>query len=138
MRTGPKSKMAPAVLLMAIVAFHAEALLFDEVHEVLQHPAWVALVLIGFIKETALPFLAAFLAVLALILEFAPECTDDGHRVMVGHVLMAGCVGGRVMPSLPRVRPSKLLASSSHNGTMASVAEAVSGPHSPPKKPMKL
>ena len=52
----------PAVLLMAIVAFHAEALLFDEVHEVLQHPAWVALVLIGFIKETALPFLAALLA----------------------------------------------------------------------------
>lgn len=52
----------PAVLLMTIVALHSEELLRGNLRSAVHHPAWVALVLIGFIKETALPFLIAFVA----------------------------------------------------------------------------
>jgi hypothetical protein len=50
----------PAVLMMTIVCFGATELLSAEFGEVKRHRAWYALLLIGFLKETALPFLAAF------------------------------------------------------------------------------
>lgn len=51
----------PAVFLMLVVCFRIRGLLFDEVEQVKRSPAWYCLILIGFIKETTLPFLLCFL-----------------------------------------------------------------------------
>ena len=50
-----------AVLLMTVVLFDAEELLRREPRRLAQRPSWLCLILIGFIKETTLPFLGAFL-----------------------------------------------------------------------------
>jgi hypothetical protein len=52
----------PAVLLMAVVLGGGDAVLTLEPRELRRSNAWLALVLIGFVKETTLPFLAAFVA----------------------------------------------------------------------------
>ncbi len=51
----------PAVVLMTVAAFNIDRLLSDEPEAIRQHPAWYALVLIGFVKETAIVFLLVFL-----------------------------------------------------------------------------
>ncbi len=51
----------PAVLCMTIVCFQATALLRSEPNQMTSLPSWHALLLLGFIKETALPFLVVFL-----------------------------------------------------------------------------
>ena len=51
----------PAVLLMLIVCLRIKPLLLGDFDEIKNDPAWVALILIGFIKETALPFLLIFM-----------------------------------------------------------------------------
>ncbi len=51
----------PAIVLMLIVCIHAPRLLKDEPATIRQNPAWYALILIGFIKETTIPFLVCFL-----------------------------------------------------------------------------
>jgi len=51
----------PAALLMTVVLFDAERLLTDTPEELRVRPAWYALILIGFVKETTIPFLLAFL-----------------------------------------------------------------------------
>lgn len=50
----------PAVLLMIVVCFSAPQLLTRPASEVPRLPAWYALIVIGFIKETLVPFLGAF------------------------------------------------------------------------------
>jgi len=50
----------PAVVLMAIVCFDADALLTAPAGEIRGRPAWAGLVMIGFLKETTTPFLFAF------------------------------------------------------------------------------
>lgn len=57
----------PAVLLMMAVCVEADTLLADSFSEIRKHPSWYALILIGFIKETAFPFLAAFISARILI-----------------------------------------------------------------------
>lgn len=52
----------PAVVLMAIVCFDADALLTAPAGEIRGRPAWAALVVIGFLKETTTPFLIAIVA----------------------------------------------------------------------------
>lgn len=52
----------PAVCLMLIICFNVKSLLKDDWQEIRQSPAWYALILIGFIKETTVPFLICFLA----------------------------------------------------------------------------
>lgn len=52
----------PMVLLMAIAFFSGRELLTRSFGELRLHPAWYALILTGFLRESALPFLAAFLA----------------------------------------------------------------------------
>lgn len=52
----------PAVLLMAVACFRADELLRGDPDRLVRKPAWYALLLVGFIKETTLPFLAAFSA----------------------------------------------------------------------------
>lgn len=50
----------PAVLCMTVVCFQASRLLRADPSSLVRLPAWYALLLVGFIKETTLPFLAAF------------------------------------------------------------------------------
>lgn len=52
----------PAVCLMLIICLNLKSLLKDDWKEIKQSPAWYALILIGFIKETTVPFLICFLA----------------------------------------------------------------------------
>jgi hypothetical protein len=52
----------PAVVLMFLVCANGHALLTQSVPKVMQHPAWYALVLVGFIKETTICFLVCYLA----------------------------------------------------------------------------
>jgi hypothetical protein len=52
----------PAALCMTLVCFQAGPLLRADLARLVRMPSWYALILIGFIKETGLPFLAAFLA----------------------------------------------------------------------------
>jgi hypothetical protein len=51
----------PAALLMTVVLFDAERLLTGSPEELRVRPSWYALILIGFVKETTVPFLLAFL-----------------------------------------------------------------------------
>lgn len=51
----------PAIFLMLIVSFNIENLLFDDLALLKHQHAWYALILIGFIKETTIPFLLCFL-----------------------------------------------------------------------------
>ncbi len=52
----------PAVLLMTIVCLDADALLTESAADIRARPSWLALVLIGFLKETTTPFLFVFVA----------------------------------------------------------------------------
>lgn len=52
----------PALSLMLFVCFHIKDLLNADYENIKQIPAWYALILIGFIKETAIIFLLCFLA----------------------------------------------------------------------------
>ena len=53
----------PAVLLMTIVCFNIDKLVQSDFLTLKKHFAWYALLLIGFIKETLLPFIICFLFV---------------------------------------------------------------------------
>jgi hypothetical protein len=50
----------PAVCLMFIVCLRIDHLLNSDFKEIRTEPGWYALILIGFIKETAIPFLLVF------------------------------------------------------------------------------
>lgn len=52
----------PALVVMTAVGFAAVPLLRAPASEVRAHPAWIALLAVGFIKETVVPFLAAVVA----------------------------------------------------------------------------
>jgi len=47
--------------LNAVVCLNIRSLLRDDYQMIRQNPAWYALILIGFIKETTLPFLICFI-----------------------------------------------------------------------------
>ncbi len=51
----------PAVFLMAVVCFRIDDLLYSHPTQLKQNIAWYCLILIGFIKETTIPFLGCFL-----------------------------------------------------------------------------
>jgi hypothetical protein len=52
----------PAILLMMIVCLEIKNLTHENSRKLAQNPNWYALILIGFIKETTIPFLLCFLA----------------------------------------------------------------------------
>ena len=52
----------PAVFLMMVVSFRIKDLLQDDSASVKRNAGWYCLILIGFIKETTIPFLACYLA----------------------------------------------------------------------------
>ena len=51
----------PAAVLMLVVCLRIETLLADDYSSIRRNPAWYALILVGFIKETTIMFLLAFL-----------------------------------------------------------------------------
>ena len=51
----------PAICLMLIVCLNIKSLLKDDYRAIRQNPAWYALILIGFVKETTIPFLVCFI-----------------------------------------------------------------------------
>ncbi len=53
----------PAVFLMTIVCLDIDNLLHKSCKDISQVPSWYALILIGFIKETTIPFLLCFIAI---------------------------------------------------------------------------
>jgi hypothetical protein len=53
----------PAVFLMFYVCLKVKTLIFDDVYQLRHNPAWYALIVIGFIKETTVPFLFCLLLV---------------------------------------------------------------------------
>ncbi len=52
----------PAILLMTIVCLEINNLTYEDGGKLAQNPNWYALILIGFVKETTIPFLLCFLA----------------------------------------------------------------------------
>ena len=56
-----------AVFLMTIACFDADTLLHESSKDISHVPAWYALLLIGFIKETTIPFLLCFIAVRIIV-----------------------------------------------------------------------
>ena len=69
----------PAVFLMVIVCINIKSLLLDDFIQIKQKPFWYALILIGFIKETAALFLLCFV----------------GWRIL-GRLIKAGNKYGRI------------------------------------------
>ncbi|MFC1975644.1 hypothetical protein ACFLXQ_04540 [Chloroflexota bacterium] len=61
----------PAVLLMTFVCFNIKELLQRDLRDLSKHPAWYALILIGFIKETTIPFIFSFILI-RFIIRFWP------------------------------------------------------------------
>ncbi|MBN2030664.1 hypothetical protein JW824_10520 [bacterium] len=59
----------PAVLLMTLVCLHIRELLYDDMQTISTHPYWYALIFIGFLKETTIPFLVSFV-ICRLIIRF--------------------------------------------------------------------
>ena len=53
----------PAVFLMSVVCFQIKDLVYQDSVQVRQRSGWYALIFIGFIKETTVPFLVCFLFV---------------------------------------------------------------------------
>jgi hypothetical protein len=53
----------PAVFLMTVVCLDINKLLHKSSKDISQTPSWYALILIGFIKETTVPFLLCFIAI---------------------------------------------------------------------------
>ena len=51
----------PTVFLMLVVCFRAKVLFNKKFEELIKDPGWYALIIIGFIKETTVPFLFCFL-----------------------------------------------------------------------------
>lgn len=58
-----------AVILMFVVCIQAKDLLYVDYSEIKKNPAWYALIFLGFIKETVIPFLLCYL-VCRLIIQY--------------------------------------------------------------------
>lgn len=57
----------PAVLLMTIVCLDINNLLYKNSNDISKLPGWYALILIGFIKETTIPFLLCFIVIRLIV-----------------------------------------------------------------------
>ncbi len=84
----------PAVLLMTIACLDIDNLLHNNTKEISQRPSWYALLLIGFIKETAIPFLACFVAIrIAVQLQIWSKKTSQERSERPLLNLLAGELG---------------------------------------------
>ncbi len=79
----------PAVVLMFLVCLDVEPLLSLGFDELTQRPAWYALILIGFIKETTVPFLLCFVAYRIVVQFRAPGRRASWKRRVRDELFMA-------------------------------------------------
>lgn len=82
----------PAVILMTVVCFSAHALLTSDTDAVRQSPAWLALLSIGFIKETTAPFLVTFVVFRLLARLRTLRQAARPSRSLVGEGMVDFCV----------------------------------------------
>jgi hypothetical protein len=82
----------PAVLLFSLVFFRAEALLCQDIGKTREDPCWIAIVLVGMVKETVLPLLAACLVCRAIIRGRILLRSRAGIRAYVGEAAFAFCI----------------------------------------------
>ncbi len=88
----------PAVVLMVLVCLHAENLLTNDLSTLKEDPAWYALLLLGFIKETVFVFLLCFLACRVFFswckqTSGSNKTPKDGFsRFLIQELLIAFCV----------------------------------------------
>lgn len=73
----------PAVMLMTIVCLRIEPLARNDTSAIKQDVGWYALILLGFIKETTLPFILMFLAYRSfyLLLEYFKTRDNDNKAI---------------------------------------------------------
>jgi hypothetical protein len=82
----------PAIFLMTVVCLNVEELLDATISELFEKPSWYALLLIGFIKESLVPFLAVFL-VCRLVVQLRREYSRKGWMGIVAQeARIAYCV----------------------------------------------
>jgi len=82
----------PAVFLMTVVCFAAAELLESPPEQLRAQPAWYALLLIGFVKETALPFLLVFLIVRYAVQSRRILRAENKRRAIGEEVKIGVCV----------------------------------------------
>ena len=80
----------PAVMLMTLACLYSEQLLDSDFRELKKNIGWYALILVGFIKETTLPFLLCFVACRFLVrlwqLVIRPK--TDEKKISFGHFIL--------------------------------------------------
>lgn len=91
----------PAIGLMLIVCLQLKGLLEDDFNAIKSNPSWYALLIIGFIKETVLPFLVCFLLI-RLIYSIRRVRLKTEQEKNVGFTIpsnwhMVGIIGGEIM-----------------------------------------
>ncbi len=79
----------PAAVLMFLVCRDAEPMLSASFEELTTSPAWYALVLIGFIKETAAAFLLSFVALRIIVRLKSPPGSVPWWRLVGDELFMA-------------------------------------------------
>ncbi|MCB0208386.1 MAG: hypothetical protein KDJ52_03625 [Anaerolineae bacterium] len=62
----------PALVLMTVVCFRIKSIIRGDLSTISTQPAWYALILVGFIKETTLPFLMSFVLLRGLVQFWPP------------------------------------------------------------------
>jgi len=86
----------PAIALMLIVCFNIPGLLKDDFQKIRLNPAWYVLILIGFIKETTIPFLFCFVGwrLIACLLQgrISPGKIKQSLQTLGDELLIATCV----------------------------------------------
>ncbi len=85
----------PAVLLMFLVCRDIEPLLSLPFDELTRRPAWYALILIGFIKETTVPFLLCFVVYRIVVQLRSPGLRASWKRRIRDELFMAA---GTLLP----------------------------------------
>jgi NADH:ubiquinone oxidoreductase subunit 5 (subunit L)/multisubunit Na+/H+ antiporter MnhA subunit len=78
-------------VLMFLVCTQADRLLSLDFRDLTKTPSWYALILIGFIKETTVPFLLCFV-VYRMIIQFSSKAPRSSwKRLVLGELAMALC-----------------------------------------------
>jgi hypothetical protein len=81
----------PAVVLMFLVCVNIEQLLTLSFNDLTKSPSWYALILIGFIKETVVPFLLCFMVYRMIIQLSSSASRASWKRLVRDELFMAVC-----------------------------------------------
>jgi len=79
----------PAVVLMFLVCTSIDQLLSASFNDLKKHPSWYALILIGFIKETTVPFLLCFVVCRVIAQLRSSSARSSWKRLLRDELFMA-------------------------------------------------